>query len=408
MFAHLISRLLRARRRVPALTAAAACTVSLLLVPAARADASPAPAHASQAHTRGAIGTPVPGRARHIGNDYPWETLGQFEHQDQGTDPWREFYGQCDSFVAWKAYENLHGAGAAPTPTVVPAPGWSPPDSAISSVNQDTWGNAGDWPVTAPAHGWRVDSTPVPGAIVIWANGHLGPVGHVGYVDDVYPDGSITVENYNLHVNGEYSRFHLPAGGGTETSFGATYHIPWPDGFAHIGDGAATGADGKPLPPEAPPASTEYHYAGAPGLQVAGPGSPSGRFSATGAWISQAGHGELGTMLWAPTFAGPKTSPPPAIATWNAVGLTPDACYRVDAFVPDNHSNNPNAGYTVSAGGHTSRAQVDENPVTNDWAPLGTYRTGGDGSLTVQLDNRGAVGLYIAADGMRFWQQGSC
>lgn len=28
----------------------------------------------------------VVGRGRHLGNDHPWETLGQFEHMDQGTD----------------------------------------------------------------------------------------------------------------------------------------------------------------------------------------------------------------------------------------------------------------------------------------------------------------------------------
>jgi len=48
-------------------------------------------------------GQMVVGHAQHAGNDYPYETLGQFEHQNQGTDAWNEFYGQCDSFTAWKA-----------------------------------------------------------------------------------------------------------------------------------------------------------------------------------------------------------------------------------------------------------------------------------------------------------------
>jgi surface antigen len=287
---------------------------------------------------------------------------------------------------------------------VIPAPGWRPTDAAVSNVDQDTWGNAGDWPTSAPAHGWRVDRTPVPGSIAIWANGRLGPVGHVGYVDDVYPDGSITVENYNLHVNGEYSRFHLPVGGGTETSFGASYHIPWPSGFAHIGDGAAVGADGKPLPPEAPPATTDFGYARAQGLLVVGPGVSDGRFSTVGDWITQVGHGELGAMLWAPTHGAAQTAPQ-AFATWNADGLSPATCYRIDAFVPDDFSDNPTADYTVGSDGQTSHAQVDETRVTNDWSPLGTYRTSRSGSLTVRLDDGGRVGLFVAADAMRFWQQ---
>ena len=67
-------------------------------------------------------------RGRHFGNGHPSETLGQFEHMDQGTD-------------------------------------------GTSS---------------ARAHGRVVDAVATPGSIPIWSNGRIGPVGHVGYVDDVY------------------------------------------------------------------------------------------------------------------------------------------------------------------------------------------------------------------------------
>ncbi|MEV6118264.1 CHAP domain-containing protein [Streptomyces sp. NPDC052109] len=356
--------------------------------------------------TARAASAPVTGRARHIGNDYPWETFGQFEHQDQGTDPWREYYGQCDSFAAWKVYENLHGPGAAPRPASYPAPGWAPSDSSLSPVDQDTWGNAGDWPATAPAHGARVDTTPVPGSVAVWADGTLGPVGHVAYVDDVYPDGSITVENYNLHVNGEYSRFHLPAGGGTETSFGATYHIPWPSAFVHLGDGPATAADGSVLPPEPAPTATQYGYAYSPDVSLTGPGSPDAQFAVSGGWQTRAGHGELGTMRYIATSGS--TTQGRATATWSPVGLTPGVCYRIDAFVPDNYSDNAAAHYTVTTGGTSAQARVDENAFTNDWARLGVYRAGPSGAVTVQLDNRGAGGLYVAADALRVWQQPDC
>ena len=348
----------------------------------------------------------VVGRAAHIGNDYPYETIGQFEHQDQGTDPWNEYEGQCDSFAAWKAYENLQGAGAVPSPPSYPDRDWVPPNASISNIDQNTWGNAGDWVASAAAHGWKVDDVPAPGAIVIWSNGHIGSVGHVGYVDDVYPDGSITIENYNLHVNGEYSKFHLAYGGGPETSFGATYQIPWPDGFAHIGDGPATASDGSVLSPQTAPTGTEYGYQYSPDVPMAGPGSPAGQFATTGNWQTRTGHGELGNMLWAPTSGSPGQGP--LTASWDLSGLVPGACYKVDAFIPDSYADVPSAAYQVGAADGTHSALVDQNAVTNDWAPLDTYRATAAGSLTVRLDNRGASGLYVAADAMRFLRQTTC
>jgi surface antigen len=345
----------------------------------------------------------VVGQARHLGNDYPWQTIGQFEHQDQGIDPWNEYYGQCDSFAAWKVYENL--SNSAPQPPITPAPGWQPPSPGVSNVDQNTWGNAGDWLRSAPAHGWRVDNIPIPGSIAIWGNGHIGPVGHVAYVDDVYPDGSITIENYNLHGNGEYSKLHLPAGGGTDTSFGQTYQIPWPDGFAHIGDGPATNASGALLPPEPVISGTQYGYQYDPHVHLVGPGSPSSQFSTGNVWYTDTGHGELGNMLWT------HTNGPTAVstATWAPQGLKGSTCYRVDALVPDNYSDNPAAIYTVTDSGGTAYAAVNENNFTSNWAELGVFQTNSTGGgLTVKLDDRGNTGLYVAADAMRFWEQASC
>ena len=342
----------------------------------------------------------VVGRAAHIGNDYPWETVGQFEHQDQGTDPWQEYEGQCDSFAAWKVYENLNGSAAVPHPAVVPAPTWSPANASISNVDQNTWGNAGDWIGSARAHGWTVDNVPVPGSIAIWANGNLGPVGHVGYIDDVYPDGSITIENYNLHANGEYSKFHMPAGGGQETSFGQTYQLPWPDGFAHIADGPALDAKGHPLAPEQPElTSTQYGYQYSPDVHLAGPGSPATVFTTTGTWHTDTAHGELGNMLYTPTAPTPT-----ATATWSPTALRPSTCYQVDALVPDQYSDHPMAHYVVTSAAGATTASVNENAFTNDWASLGAYRTSTTGALTVRLDNGGASGDYVAADAVRLVQ----
>lgn len=363
---------------------------TLLIAVGGTGAAAAVPAHAATAPVL------VVGRAAHLGNDYPWETIGQFEHQNEGIDPWQEYDGQCDSFAAWKVYENLNGSAPVPRPVVVPAPGWSPPNASISNVDQNTWGNAGDWVGSAQAHGWTVDDVPVPGSIAIWSNGHLGPVGHVGYVDDVYPDGSITIENYNLHANGEYSKFRLPSGGGTETSFGQTYQLSWPDGFAHIGDGPALGADGQPLPPEQPElTATEYGYRYSPDVHLAGPGSPSSVFATTGTWDTDTAHGELGNMRFA------ATSGQTATATWTPAGLAPNTWYQVDVLVPDQYSDNPAAHYVITSAGGTGSASVNENDVTNDWAPLGVYQTTNTGALIVRLDNSGTPGDYVAADAIR-------
>jgi hypothetical protein len=342
------------------------------------------------------------GHAKHAGNDYPWETIGLFDHQNEGTDPWAEYYGQCDSFAAWKVYENLYGTGAHPLPSIFPAPGWAPPYPGISNIDQNTWGNAGDWSRTAPQHGWAVDGTPRPGSIAVWNNGHIGPVGHVAYVTDVYTDGSITMENYNLLGNGQYSKFNLPRGGGSVTSFNRTITVPWPDGFAHIGDGPALDANGNPKPPDPKPSAPVWGYPG--NVRVIGPGSASSQFSLVDVWYLRTAHGMLGSEEYT------HTNGPTAVstATWTPAGLAADTCYQVDTFVPDNYSDNATAVYRISDAASTSYAAANENAQTNDWSELGVFRTNGSGGISVRLDDRGDTGHYVAADAMRFWRQSDC
>lgn len=76
------------------------------------------------------------------------------------------------------------------------------------------------------AHEWddrlapfaRIDGTPAVGAIAHWnANesaGGLtaGPIGHVGWVQAVYADGSALVEQYNLGNDGRYVQYRTRAG----------------------------------------------------------------------------------------------------------------------------------------------------------------------------------------------------
>lgn len=383
------------------------------------------------------------GHAAHAGDDYPYETLGQFGHSSEGTDAWNEFYGQCDSFAAWKVYENLAGAAAQPPPGSIPAAGWTPSNAGISPVNQFTWGpnggkygNADVWASKFASLGYAVDGIPAPGAIAYWPNAvtdpqdgnppnpmdGLGSFGHVGYVTDVYPDGSVNVESYNMRDNGEYSVVHFKyLESYTDNSFGlGNISIPWPAAFIHVADGAAN--QNYPTEPTDPgvvfagyPGTTGTYNAqnGQPGLVIAGPNDGANDFSLAGSaypgtvhgWYSDAGHGEVGQMLWTNTHKGAADS----TATWNPA-LTAAACYRVDAFVPDNWSNNDAALYTVvdQYFGRTM-VPVDENQTTNDWVELGVFKADNtSGRLPVTLTDQGSGTGQVAADALRYIEQPDC
>lgn len=395
----------------------------------------------------------VQGHAAYAGDDYPWETLGQFGHESTSQlDPWHEFYGQCDSFAAWKVYENLAGRAGTlqkPSPVWVPAPGYLPNDWKISPVDQykfappgDTYGNADLWATRFSQLGYPVDGVPTPGAIAWWPNAvtdpqdgnppnpmdGLGPFGHVGYVTDVYPDGSVNIESYNMRGNGEYSVVHMKFGEGyTDNSFsGANMTVPWPGAFIHVADGDSGGA--SPTEPTDPGVLVDT-YPGTPGkpypdnyndninwqvgLTVIGPGDGNADFTLTGSaypgtvhgWHSDAGHGEIGQMLWTNTHKGAADS----TATWSPATLFAGTCYEVDAFVPDNWSNNAAALYTVHDGYFgTSLVPVNENNTTNDWAELGVFKANASNHLAVTLTDQGSGNGQVAADAMRYIQQPNC
>lgn len=356
----------------------------------------------------------VTGHAAHAGNDYPYETVGQFEHQSEGTDAWNEYEGQCDSFGAWKVYESLAGSAAEHPSVPIPAVGWKPSNASLSPVDQNTWFNADNWDVMWEAQGVAVNNVPAPGTIAYWPNATadpqdhhptsasgMGEFGHVGYVTDVYPDGSITVESYNLRVNGEYSTIHLPYGqAATDTSFNlGGFSVPWPTDFIHVGDGIGSSA---PATPEPANGTVSWGYPSQ--VKVIGPGSPASEFSLGSTWYKNPGFGEIGEEEYT------HTNGPTAVstATWSPSGLPGSTCYEVDALVPNEYSDNPVAVYTVSDAKGTSMAAVNENKYTSDWAELGVFETNGSGGLAVKLDDRGTTGLYVAADAMRFWKQASC
>ncbi|GLX05280.1 CHAP domain-containing protein [Microbispora sp. NBRC 16548] len=369
------------------------------------------------------------GHAAHAGDDYPYETLGQFEHIDEGTDAWNEFYGQCDSFAAWKVYENLAGS-AAQHPPSVPAPGWTPGNASISPVDQFTWGpnngkygNADVWAAKFSALGYRVDDAPSPGSIAWWPNAVPDPqdhnppdaehgipsstTGHVGYVTDVYPDGSVTIESYNMRANGQYSVVHLKYGlGYSDDSFNLSpFPIPWPGAFIHVADGPKDGAASPPEPANAGVVKATYPSQ-PPGLVVLGPALLTGSDypGTTHGWYQDPGHGEIGAMLWTNTHKVPADS----TASWSP-SLSANTCYRVDAFVPDQWSNNAAAQYIVlDKGFGQSEVPVDENKATNQWVELGVFKARDDGTLPVTLTDQGAGNGQVAADAMRYIRQADC
>jgi surface antigen len=340
----------------------------------------------------------VTGHAANAGNDYPYEGLGLFERHE-GTDPWNEFYGQCDSFAAWKVYENLAGANAQ-HPPYRPDKGWTPTNASISPVfgNADptratpsgklTWPNAMNWGQVAAQAGYRVDNYPSPGSIAYWTTGQFG---HVAYVTDVYPNGTIRVEGYNLRLNGEYSTLVLDTTGAWDTSFGyPAWHVAWPDGFVHIGDGSAG-------PPQTYPAATGYpqgvYGPGSPEFTLAGsayPGSNDG-------WYTSTGHGLIGDEQWTNTNG---TSTPGSTATW-APALSASACYEVSVFIPDNYANGV-AHYAVTGTKTWTPMPVNQEGYTNAWAPLGVYQADTAGHLTLVVSDAGPAGFYIAADAAQF------
>lgn len=175
--------------------------------------------------------------------DYPWAGLTY----NNGGDQWGMAYGQCVSYAAWMIYQN-NGGGQ--HPPKVPDAGWFPSDGLSKGPVRYTWGNAGDWNVSAANAGFAVNGTPHVGAIAQWVTGSDGgqfTVGHVAYVTAVYSDGSIDMAQFNLREDSRFSTLYMGHGGATDTSNGhGPFFVPWPDHFLHVHDGGVGSSGGSP------------------------------------------------------------------------------------------------------------------------------------------------------------------
>ena len=135
------------------------------------------------------------------GDDYPWRT-----DTTSSADRWGFTKRQCVSLVAWR----LSQRGA-----------------VLSNAGQ-RWGNALSWDDAARRLGIGIGSKPVVGSIAHWnageagayyANGstrpngtmRAGSYGHVGYVQGVYSDGSVSVAQYNMYGSRSYSVMRVKA-----------------------------------------------------------------------------------------------------------------------------------------------------------------------------------------------------
>lgn len=126
------------------------------------------------------------------GGNYPYGHIKGC-YSEACADPWRLFYSECTSYVAWKLSSEGYG------------------------VRPFTWqgypdGHAYQWigSVTSYAVSKRT-SNPKPGDAAVFPAGVNGAAwtGHVMYVEDVYSNGTILISEYNWDGYGSYSKREL-------------------------------------------------------------------------------------------------------------------------------------------------------------------------------------------------------
>jgi hypothetical protein len=163
-------------------------------------------------------------------NDYPWANTTA----DRSIGGWQNTR-ECDSFVAWKIYENNGGP---------PYPSSTDQDLLQTPADYKTYSldinnppggigpDAGDWANNAHLFGGFANQTATVGSVAQWGRGGDGglfSVGHVALVTAVFPDGSIDIAQYNLLEDHNYSTMWLPKSNG---SFG-TLPVSFPV-FVHV------------------------------------------------------------------------------------------------------------------------------------------------------------------------------
>ena len=81
--------------------------------------------------------------------------------------------------------------------------------AAIGRPIGSFWGNAATWAAAARGSGYTVNNTPAPGAVAHWnaySDPWVGYYGHVGIVETVNGDGTVTISEMN---NGAFGGFNI-------------------------------------------------------------------------------------------------------------------------------------------------------------------------------------------------------
>ncbi len=137
--------------------------------------------------------------AQAAGDDYPYRT-----DSTQSADPWGFTKRQCVSFVAWELKQR---------------------GRPLNNATQG-WGSALTWDDAARRLGKRITTVPKVGAVAQWnayerssyypSSGGTGTLtaggyGHVAFVTNVYSDGTVRIEQYNMTGNRSYSAMRVRA-----------------------------------------------------------------------------------------------------------------------------------------------------------------------------------------------------
>lgn len=125
---------------------------------------------------------------------YPYQNKPTCASGNCTPDPWRFFYRECTSFVAWK----LNAAN-----------GLRFHNDYDGNGTLD-FGNAANWRNAAEKFGFKVDNTPKRGTVAWWS------WGHVAWVKSVNSDGTVTLEEYNYYRDGNYNTRRVPVGNPTK------------------------------------------------------------------------------------------------------------------------------------------------------------------------------------------------
>jgi surface antigen len=130
-------------------------------------------------------------------------------------DKWGFVQGQCHSWVAYR----LNQLNAAQLQG-----GWF--DTYYRQPSGKTWGSVANWDKAAAAAGITVNDAPALGSVAWWSTDG----GHVGYVEAVNADGSVSMSEMNFDFHNGFRFTTLTRG------------QRWPTGFIHIADRPAGSA----------------------------------------------------------------------------------------------------------------------------------------------------------------------